>query len=441
MKIRRTLAWILAILLPLGALPAALAESASAPPFKVAMEVTSQSENPMGYTPGEVIRYRITVTNSSALPASAVPLYEFLNGAAEGALIQTFTGMGPGETRSRIYEYTVQDSDAAAGCVTNQAAVILPGGGTPCRSETVSVSVFERGKIPEPTPEPRSWCALSLTGVGEGIAEWTLEFCGEHAAIAREARALIEASGGTEDAWQQVIALWAEALNGEFDVLYDRLPEADRPLAAGAKAQFYAQLACRRAAREHEWPEDPARVARIVAEALMNQCAALCCANHTAPGNRPDSLTTGPWKPLPAAEPTFLPPRETEALEGGIRMREILSGLLRVCDEEAKRAVLTAGTPEALVEAWQSARVEWLHVLDAAMLSRLMEVDNEGRTLRIDKADDEGRALVEADRAAFGNWLDAREKLLAALYPESEAVAAEVIAQAVRARVIEMACE
>ena len=55
------------------------------------------------------------------------------------------------------------------------------------------------------------------------------------------------------------------------------------------------------------------------------------------------------------------------------------------------------------------------------------------RYLAADKA---GRAAIAAERAAYGEWLQAREAMLTVLYPEQDAAVQELLAEAVRARVI-----
>ena len=409
------------------------------PDYAVVKEIISKPGDPKGYVEGETIRFRITVTNNSKLPSGSVPLYDYLNHTTEGQLIQTFSGMGPGESRTQIYEYVVQKSDESAGAVVNQAAVVFQGfqylNDATFWSNEVRATVI--GKQPDPaphvTPAPRTqetalYCRPFLTGVGAGAAEYALDLCDRHAGTAAKAKALIDAAGDGEArlaAWQQVIALWTEALNGEYDALCEGLSEADRAVVVEERAQFYIQLTCLRDELALIWPEDPVRVAETVANELTDKCAEVCYEAHTAPEARIDSLITGDWARLEAADTAeeCLCARKA-ADEGQIRIAERLCDTHRATDEAVMALVLEADTPQALIEAWRRARTLWLGELDALVSARC---------LRADPADQE---LIRASREAFGNWLAARQRLLMLLYPERDEIMGEVIARSVRARVL-----
>ncbi len=87
-----------------------------APHLTVTKVILSTPENEEGYQPGEVITYRITVTNDGTADAENVTITDELTGDT-----WTATLIQAGRDRMYIARYTVTEEDAENGSVTNVA--------------------------------------------------------------------------------------------------------------------------------------------------------------------------------------------------------------------------------------------------------------------------------------------------------------------------------
>ena len=95
----------------------------------------------------------------------------------------------------------------------------------------IVVPLLEPPEEPAPVPEqePRPFCEPALTGLGEGAAEWTLNRCDAHAALAREAKG---------KAPEEALALWTEALDTEYAEWLAEADESLRPLIEAERDAF-----------------------------------------------------------------------------------------------------------------------------------------------------------------------------------------------------------
>ena len=94
-----------------------------------------------------------------------------------------------------------------------------------------------------------------------------------------------------------------------------------------------------------------------------------------------------------------------------------------LCEEH--RAIEALAAEARDTESWREAKRAWLAALDSWTNARYYA------------AHGDGKALVANERTSFGQWLAARETLLNRLYPNDSAAVQELLAQAIRARVLE----
>ena len=297
---------------------------------------------------------------------------------------------------------------------------------TPAPEKTPAPQVTPKPE-PKPSPAPESGagksCVRTLTGLGEGVSEYSLEYCQTHMAVADAVEALI-AQADDEASWRQAIALWTAALDAEYEELVQTANPVEGEILTRERELFLAQLACRQAAVSSLHPDDPTLALRVVAEQLMNKTADLCYEAHNAPAVRADSRNNGIWQ---AAEP--IPPAErcgryVELTDDGSIYNEVLCESHRRT-ENAASALLAGGSAET----WQIVKHMWLTELDAVTNARYRAADPTGKT------------LVAAERVAFGRWLEAREEMLGALYPDRPEIVGEALSQAIRARVLDLCVE
>ena len=255
---------------------------------------------------------------------------------------------------------------------------------------------------PALAPAMVSACQPALTGLGDGAAEWSLERCPDHAAVAREA----EGKTGAE-----ALALWSEALDAEYAEWLAEADEGLRPLIEAEQAAFREQLAAYAAAWLRFSDEDTA--AGKAAELVMHKVSLLCFARQassedwTALFAEAEDLDTDP-------EQAFCR-RESHAFVVGLEVWESL------CPEHAQLAA--AAEDE---EGWRELKTLWLAALNAETDERWLS------------ADEESRELIAAERQSFGRWLAAEEALLTARYPEDPALVQQLLAQAIRARTVDL---
>ena len=282
----------------------------------------------------------------------------------------------------------------------------------------------ESAPEPVPTREPaRDACVRTLDGHGDGVAEYTLTYCASHARL-RESTEQTLASAGDEkkEVLEAAMEKWREALDAEYGALLSQLGETDKAIVEAERAAFMEQLEARRTLLLQTRPGRESEVGQLVLEMLMRKVSEMCYERHTSPDARADILSS--------ADPAALEPGDevwpcevfTASIPNGERTRETLCADHR--DIERRAEELTVA-PDVDEEAWRQVKLLWLVELDKFTNERYIA------------ADEAERALIAADRIAFGQWLTVREALLNALWPDQPATVQEVLAQAIRARVLE----
>ena len=280
--------------------------------------------------------------------------------------------------------------------------------------------------------EQNEYCKRVLTGKGDGTAEYEMIYCAEHAETAESVRTLLEQAESeeeTQDAWQQSIELWTEALNAEYDELFTEATDMEKPFILEERTLFWLQLTCYQDELAERYADDPAAALAKISEQLMNKTADVCYEAHTAPENRIDSYVTGRYTGLADAAPAAPCLRDVTAADTGAKYRENLCERHRITEEAIGALLYDAADNEALANAWKSANQLWLVELDAITNERYLA------------ADAEARAQIAAERVSFGNWLNARETFLKVLYPDKAEIVNEVVTQTIRSRVLDMCGE
>ena len=177
-------------------------------------------------------------------------------------------------------------------------------------------------------------------------------------------------------------------------------------------------------ALEAEYPDQPILVLETVVRELMSKTTEICYERHMAPKQRPDSRTNKDIEDLEAIVPDETCARKEKALKSAVKFTETLCKTHFATDVRAEQTFANAGE-EGLEQAWALVKRMWLSELDAITNARYLAADNETRL------------VIAADRTAFGEWLEARGKLLEKLYPEQEFTVTEVIVRAIRTRVFD----
>ena len=387
-----------------------------------AVAAASHPGNGWYYTRGEDIVYEITVLNCGETVLDEVTVYDTLaGGSGEIAAIENFM---PGDSRTYLFTHTVSKSDVKHGKVINQAWIEWEIEGVPYEAWSERVISPTGG---ERAAEPAATCCVpTLTGAGLNQRTYTLDYCGEHRAVAYALDRAVEAAQTDDErlaAWNAAAQRWTEALNAEYDALLADATEDEQTLVVGEKALFFAQLACLKDALALTRPE--LTVAERMANQLMRKTAELCYARHTAPENRTDSLYN-PHEALPEAEAPALCGVHTEITAGGIAWTETLCATHSPAEAAALNLLEEAATPEDRAEAWRSVAQIWLTALNSAANARWQA------------AAEQGREIIAAERVAFDKWLAAQEDLLNLLYPGRPVTTGERVARLLRERVLEL---
>ena len=252
-----------------------------------------------------------------------------------------------------------------------------------------------------PASAPLTSCVPALTGLGEGTAEWTLTRCYEHAALAREAE-------GKRP--EEALALWAEALDAEYEEWLNEADESLRPLIEAERDAFNEQMEACRAAWADLVGEDYA--AEKAAELAMHKLSLLCFSRR-ADAEAWAAVTAAP-EALDAAGSPAACLRQSWDGATELQTRETLCenhrGMeLRASDAESARAL----------------KLGWLLALNG-------ETDEWYLS-----ADEESRPLIAEARQSFGRWLKAEEALLSLQFPEDPALVQQLLVLAVRERAMD----
>ena len=390
----------------------------------------------------EVVDFRITVENHTDDDLTEVAIYDPLCMYA-GGILDNFPLIeaGVGTATTHLY-YTVTAMDVGS-VIYNQAFARFTAANE-AKSVPSNVAEAPTGVLtdeltppvtvePEPTPAPWPICCVrTLVGVGDGEADFTLDYCEEHAPVNEAVKELLETAETPDEqvsAWEQSVALWREALDSEYDALMAGLGEDEQAVVMDERVSFFLRLACEQDALERRYPDDPLAVLARVSEALMNKTADLCYEAHTAPEARVDSFTIGDYDVMAAMEGYDECARLVAGTDTGAFYWEVLCERHRAAEAAMKGLLDAATDANEIAQAWLGARQLWQMELNALTNVRYLE------------ADEAGREAIAVEKAAFGDWLRAREAFLGLLYPDDPATVNEVVALAIRARVLDLCGE
>ena len=253
-----------------------------------------------------------------------------------------------------------------------------------------------------PASAPLTSCVPALTGLGEGTADWTLTRCYEHEAVAREAE-------GKRP--EEALALWAEALDAEYEEWLVEADESLRPLIEAERAAFQEQFAAYAAAWQLRAGRETA--ARKALELVSHKVALLCFARQA---------DEAAWAAvLEGAE--SLESRSRAAVNCGLQSMDLGAELL--CVEESCENHRGLGLRAADAESARALKLSWLLTL------------NEETDARYLSSDEERRPLIAEARQSFGSWLTAEEALLTLRYPDDPVLVQQLLALAVRSRAMD----
>ncbi len=301
---------------------------------------------------------------------------------------------------------SMDDSDCE-GMYPSSAWVSITGSevglyGYPATVEIV-VPLLEPPEEPAPVPErqPRPFCEPALTGLGEGAAEWTLNRCDAHAALARDAK------GKTPE---EALALWSEALDAEYEAWLAEAEESLRPAIETERDAFREQLEAYRALWAGLGGDDLG--AEKAAELAMHKLSLLCFARHA--DEEAWAAVLSEAESLDAVESPAACLRQRRDSAAELQIRETL------CEEHRQ---IAAAAEDA--EGWRQLKRDWLQALNGETDAWYLLFD------------EEARPLIAAERQSFGRWLKAEEALLTLQFPEDPALAQQLLALAVRSRALD----
>ena len=399
----------------------------------------------------EVIDFVVTLENDMGFEMINVVVTDPL-ATTPGGVIGEYASIPHGESRTMHVYYTVTGFDvdhadyienyayveygtpfsrvgsvlAPAPVMNNMGELVVPGG------MYSNIAYAPIGKIPPepgPTPVPdpaEPICIRTLVGLGDGTAEFTVDYCRVHGRAQERVQALVSEAHTDEEklaAWRRATLIWTAALNEEYNALINGAADDKEKLdILTERALFFAQMACRSDALALAYPDDPAYVAMRVSEMVMNRTVDLCYAMHTAPSQRADSVM-GTHDMLTAPEAPAECGREVTPTDTGARYTEILCAEHAPSDASVWALIDRA---EDKAEAWQAARLIWMAAYDR-QYDELLSGADEAQT-----------QILLSDRLAFIQWLNKRELLLERFYPDQPETVAEVLALAVRARLISL---
>ncbi len=425
----------------------------------VTKTVAKASQDPKGYQEGETIQYDIVVHNGHQTDAE-VNVWDHVLGDEAPELVGAVT-LAPDETQGFTHTHTVSKEDVIDGSVTNEAYVgvllypdeeekttgytawaepvtvpAIPSNGDvtdpPITEPPVTPPPIDPPPITEPPvtevppippetgqqPEPGhgAFCRRVLTGYSGSETQYELILCDQHQAVKAAAQALDD---------QAARALWADAVGAMYDALAARYPGETAALIESERELFFEQLTPYEAMLTDAFGEKAS--AEIILNELQNRCLDLCCALHTAPDARLDSVRRADVPALPMKD--RLPDRcarETAATDAGWRVAESLCREHLFIRSALDQQLKAAETPEERAKAFGAEKRLWQTVL-MERANRLYQA-----------ADPENKAAVADSLNLFFRWLSARQRVLSALYPQDEAVAMEIISFAMRGRALEL---
>ena len=410
------------------------------------------------YTEGEVIHYAITYTNDGELPLTDVQIWDVLNVTTPVASAEM---LNPGESRVCYYQHTVTAEDVAAGFVMNIAHASYPVPNAAGFANSTSNVVISKTSaddhvwivlpiFPTPGEDPEydpgtgwfspdageetpdfgtidtdalhggeTYCVRTITGRDNVSATYETTFCTEHADT--QSSALIMAQAAATPEMQMQSAAYAVALwRTEVESLYQEIFEAADPTAKTVVmteyVRFLADLANYELMLKELHPDQPALVARKVAEIWENKCVDLCYDAHAAAAERTDSLlAVTPTAGSSAVQCTCVTTSETNGQKTDVQS---------YCPVHS----FPFSMIDALLQGKDTAEV-W------TMVRQIWGVELTSAYNKIYEAMGDNKLLAMAEYNALTQWMMAREASLIALYPNNPEVVAQTMVKTIMDRV------
>ena len=397
------------------------------------------------YQLNETIHYTITVRNTGDEELKDLNVADSLAGFA---VIGSVSSLAPGAEKVFSYSYTVQPGDIGHSYVVNSTILTFSFGdgisGTPRISTVYSKlnGTIPPGFDPELLPRDGDYCSLTLDALGTSEARYTLHACTEHLPAAEAAEAAAQ-----EGDWDQAAAIWRGKIEKQYALLYEAGDSEAKSAVMAEKALFdtfmgkyadavntedaarmradtdrmydmllNAATGSRREALLREREQLYATIeafgaatkGEALTEALRLRCMSLCCAIHTMPERRPDSL---------AGQHTIL--EDNKTFDANAREIGSLNGsdseVVERYDETGATAfrdtvrLAAGGRPSA----FRRAAVLWQMALDDT-LNPVYEA-----------AGNERRQAIAAWRITLDSLAPAEKSLLALMYGDRSATAEE----------------
>jgi peptidoglycan hydrolase-like protein with peptidoglycan-binding domain len=391
-------------------------------------EVVNKPENGSFFVEGEQINFEIIVHNPSDLDVVYAAISDGFNG---GPLIMIGSVAAPAHTDSGPVPYChfVTAEEAKAGKVTNLAIADCD------LSDYSFIQIGDKAEaitgVEEPATAPEQYsdcCVRTLTGKGEGIAEYTLDYCHVHAPVAEEVKALLAEAGESADAgtWKKTAELWRSALDAEYDAL-SAAADALNSAVDEDRSAFYSWLEKYELRLTAQYPDSETAVAMKISETLMNRCADLCYLLYTAPADRVDSLLTGNYTTLEGYPEEK---RCVRAVTDGetVSYAEIFCTEHTELDAELTELLLKAESTEEQTDAFVQSKEHWISALSRQASGAMQSADRET-----------AEAILN-ERNAFGRLLQTEEALYSMFYPERPEIVQELLSYTAREHVIDF-CE
>ena len=388
--------------------------------------VTNEPKNKKFDQENEVITYDITVTNTLGMPIYDVQVRD---SKADWNVIGSVAKLEVNESVTYKFSYTVDAQDVENGEVYNYAQLDY----TPTREEPASIisqpAISLTGKE---TPPARSSkgdsCVRTLTGVGDGIRAYKLDYCAEHEKTAEQSDKLLAGAltkGQITQAYTDIAELWAKELQEEYAAMMSGASAAERAVIQNEYELFLEYAASLEEELRAVNGGDEEIVQQKLAELMMNKCADVCYERHNAPKARPDSLRQAVLEALETPQAPEHCAVSAERKSYGWDYSVTLCAKHNLIGSTADELILKANTAEDVLNAKQL----WLGELNALTFERYMKVDAAVRE------------VCMAERSAFDAYLAAREVFLEMLYPTKPLIAAEALTDTVRGRVVEFCAE
>ncbi len=383
------------------------------------------------YVEGEDIVYDIFIRNDGELDFGECIMYD----SQAAADISSVEHLYVGEERHFPFVHTVTAADVAAGCVYNTAWVEYDNNGyTETKMSNTVISdtdgvedVFVPGEIiiPPVTDEDYVPCQHELIAKGDNGEEYITHYCSLHADTYEAVTELVESAANDDEllkAWKQARDMW----RGEIDEMYEVLMSSANAIAnisvMDERIRFYASVGCHETFLNTVYPNEPVKVASMIAEMLMNKSVDMCYMIHTAPEDRADAFNH-----VSAFNLNLACGEECTASAVALDNGDVKT-TYGLCEHHA--AILQMRN--RMLSSSENAEVTWK---TAGQLWKI-EVNTAYNKLYA-SLDETQKAAVSADYKAFENSITAYENVLNALYGRPEVVN-EVIAKAMTERAAEL---